>query len=48
MVNVLKLSFRLYEGFLDFAFVQARKVKRTLANFKVWKTLIKFVFFLVF
>ena len=35
MVIILELSFRLYKGFLDFAFVQVMKVKKTLANFKV-------------
>ena len=33
MVNALELSFRLYWGFLEFAFVQVRKVKKILANF---------------
>ena len=48
MVNFLELPFGLYQGFLEFALVQVRKVKKMLADFEVQKRLIRFVFFLVF
>ena len=45
--NVLELPFGPYQGFLEFALVRVRKVKKTLAGFEVQKRLITFVFFLL-